>query len=148
MAANYIANADINGLIGTARRELLFTEPGGSYSATEQTRCVEIASAIVKSNAHNAGYTGLGDTTTNDQIVALSLRLFLELAYARKGEKVPEGLVTNFPTLDDLRTGKLGLTGLAPAERDAVGGSYFSESSTSVTDASVQVFTRAEQNRY
>lgn len=139
MAANYLADADINAAIGSELRVALFSDSGGTESTTERTRAIEIASAIVKAAVTKAGYS-IGDTTTDDTVIAATLGQFLAIAYGRKGEKVPEQFYSVVNLAEEIKTGKVPLPSLALDTSAAVGGVDFSDTSSSSASSRHQVF--------
>lgn len=119
MSAAYITTTDVDALIGTDVRQALFTTPTVAYSSTHFDRVVELASALVKSAAKNAGYT-LGDTSTDELVKLATLAEFIKMAPAnRKGIKVGAEFVAQFGgTMEAIRNGSLPLA----ADPDLVGG--------------------------
>ena len=126
MAAAYITSTDVDAMIGLDVRQSLFTTPTVAYSSTHFDRVVEIASALVKSAAKNAGYT-LGDTTTDDLVKVATLAEFLKIAPAnRKGITVGKAFIEQYGgTMEAIRNGSLPLA-TAPDAAAGVAGSEFS----------------------
>lgn len=147
MASLYLSVADVDAAIGSTRRQNLFATETGTYLTADYTRVVQYSSALVKAAAQNAGYS-LGDTTTDDVVVTASLGQFLKMAYGRKGGEVPDQWDSAVALLEAIRTGAVPIPSLTPSTRDGSGGSVFTESSTSITNSSRQIFSRREQNVY
>lgn|SRR5574343_386117 len=148
MAANYITSADVDAMIGSGRRQALFTDPGGSYSSANFVRVCELASAVVRAAAHEAGYTSLGESTTNDQVILAALGQFLMMSYGRKGEAVPDQFAAAVHLAEAIRSGNVPIVGISPSTGTAIGGSSFTESDADVDGARVQLFSRDEQDVY
>lgn len=149
MAASYLTTADVDAVISVRTRLFEDTSPGdgSGYSATFFTRAVELASAIVKSAAHSAGYTSLGDSTTDEQVIAATLGQFLVIAYNRKQQAVPPEFFEAVNLATGIRDGSVPLTSLTVSSRAAVGGVEFSDVSES-TSSRHQVMSRAKLTTY
>ena len=149
MAACYISSSDVDAFIGIVRRQALFNDQVSvGYVDNNFIRITQMASAVVKSAAHNAGYTSLADSSDDDDVKLATIGQFLLMAYGRKGEAVPEQFASAINMAEAIRKGDLELTGLTVNARDAVGGNKWTESSTSITNAAIQIFSRAQQNVY
>lgn len=130
MAASYIDGTYVDSFIGNDAREALFTIPGGTYSATEFTQVVEAASDFVKSCCLAAGYSTIGDTTTDGVVMLATLAQFLLMAPpARKGYDVANKLVEQFGGLPSaIRAGTIPLPTLTPDPIMSVGAASFTSS--------------------
>ena len=148
MAAAYLSTDDVDALIGADVRQALFTTPSVAYSSTHFTRVNQMASAIVKSAAKNAGYT-LGDTTTDDVVVTATLAEFIKMAPAnRKGIAVGKAFVDQYGgTMEAIRSGQLPL-GSGPDTVQGVGGSTFSETDPTAEDTYAPVLSRSNLSGY
>lgn len=147
MATSYITTTEVDGLIGSARRQALFTPQGGSYDSTRFAYVAQLASVAVRIAAKGAGYT-LGDTSTNETVQMAALGQFLLIAYGQKGEKVPEQFAAIVNLTEAIRVGQVKIVGLAPDAYEGVGGAKFTESATSITSSAPRIFSRKEQDLY
>ncbi len=146
MAAVYLTSADIDALVGTDVRTALFVDDTGN---THLARCIQLASAVIKSAAHRAGYTGLGDTTTDEQVIAATLGQFLVLMYNRKQQRVPPEFFEVVNMATEIREGRLPLLGLtASTTSAAAGGAAFSETNSSVSGARYNPLSRERLDVY
>lgn len=127
-------------------RQALFDD-GSGYQSSYLTALIEDADAVVDAALANAGYsTGL---VTPPQLVKLaSFGQFLAQAYGRKGLKVPDQFLTFVNLAEGIRSGAVPVPSMTPTARDAVGGVSFSESSSTITSARPQVFSRAKLDVY
>ena len=146
MAAAYIDATYIHAFISQGRLEDLFTDPGGSYTASYLTQQINSASELIKSAAKNAGYT-LGDTTTDENVKLATFGQLLMTAYGRKGEGVPEQFATAVNLAAAIASGDWPLT-TTPKARDAVGGNEFSETTSTVSTSRHPVFSRVKLDVY
>lgn len=146
MAAAYIDATYIHAFISQGRLEDLFTDPGGSYTASYLTQQISASSELIKSAAKNAGYT-LGDTTTDENVKLATFGQLLMMAYGRKGEAVPEQFATAVNLAAAIRSGDWPLTS-TPNARDAVGGVKFSETTSTVSGSRHPVFNRIKLDVY
>lgn len=150
MASNYIASASFDAVVGgSALRQELFTPTGSAYQTAEFVRASELASAFIKSAAHRAGYTGLGDSTTEDNVVLAAIGQLLIMAFPRKRQKVPAGLYQWILDIrEDLMTGKLKLPSLTVAEDEGVGALVFTGHDEDVDGDHAPVFDRDFLDQY
>ena len=134
MTTNYIAVADVDGLLERTVWQSLFTEQGGSYDAAAVirfTRCSQLASMIARTALENAGYSP-GEATTNDGVIMTALSVFLQMAYGRKKLAMPEALQPLLLALPEgVRIGEVPIPDLDPDAQDGVGGVAFTDSTSS-----------------
>lgn len=147
MSAAYITAVDVDAFIGQATRSALFND-GNGFTTSTFLKVVYNASSLVKAAAHAAGYTSLGDTTTNDTIKTATLGQFLVMAYNRKQQRVPAEFYEQINLTSEIREGRVPIPGMSPSTQDAVGGVSFSETSTSVSGARYNVFSRGRLDVY
>ena len=144
--AAYITATDINAAVTSAVRVALFSDDVADAFLDD---VIEKASALVKSAAHRAGYTSLGDTTTSQDIKMATLGQFLAVAYNRQQQELPAAFFEHFNMLERIRTGALPLTDLTVNTGSAyAGGAKFSESNSSVTGARYNPFGRQKLTGY
>ena len=128
--ASYVSAADFDAICG--ERQLLFAD-GGVYDSTHFDAAVALASSMAQSRAKRAGYA-VGDTTTEDVVVHLTMAYLLRFAYGRKQRSLPEDLAAAFPVPEgDIGSGDFPLDDVEPDPQDAVGGVKFSDSSSTTT---------------
>ena len=130
MAASYIDTDVIDAYVGADVRADLFVDDTGG---TLITTLIEHASEIVRASAHNAGYTSLGNTTTNVQVILATLGQFLFAAYNRKQQELPERFAVWANHADAIASGALPLVGLTVDDTAAVGGSKWSSTLSTAT---------------
>lgn len=130
MATSYLATADVNAVIGDNVRQALFTEEGGTYDSTQYDRAVELASMMARSALENAGYAP-GESTSNDMVTITALSFFLHMAYGRKKMEIPASVSAIFAGVPEgVRVGEVPIPGLSPDELGGVGGSEFTDSTS------------------
>lgn len=147
MAASYVATADVDALIGSERRQALWSNESEVYQSAEYERAVELASEKVRIACKAAGYT-LGDSTTDDSVKLATVGQLLLMGYGRKGERVPDQFAAEVSLMEAIRLGHVHLSSTAADGFDGVGGSKFSESRTSITTSAPRIFSRKEQDYY
>lgn len=136
----YIDNTYIENAIGNAEHTALFTD-SGTLNTAARTQLIASADARISDALAQAGYAPPA-TTTNVTIRDGSLGVYIRLAYGRKGATVPEQFATITSLEERIGNGDLPVYGLDPSAIGAVGGSKFSESSSSVTGNRAPIFTR------
>ena len=133
MATNYIAAADVDGILERTVWNALFTEAGGSYDAAaivRFTRCSQLASMVARSALENAGYAP-GESTTDDMVIMTALAVFAQMAFARKKLAMPEALQPLLLSLPEgVRIGEVPVPDLDPDAQDGVGGVAFTDSTS------------------
>lgn len=150
MAASYITAGYIDAFIGTVARQEFFDD-GSGYDATAATNfnlLIQAASGVVKAAAHNAGYTSLGDTTTDPDVQRATLGQWMAFAYNRKQQRVPGEFFELVNLTTEIREGRTPLTSLSPDTDDAVGGSTFSETLSTLSGSMHQVLSRSKLEGY
>lgn len=151
MAASYLTATYVNQYITSAVRISLFDDDeDGSLSASEIAAFDELvtgASEQARAYAENAGYVP-GDSTTSRILKKATLGIFLIEAYQRRQQNVPEQFATLLSLAEELRTGALEIYDLTPTTRDAVGGSSFTETDSSVSGSREQKFSRSKLTGY
>lgn len=141
----YIDDIYIENAIGEAEHDALFTDSGVLNTAA-RTQLIASADARIAAALAQAGYAAPVSTTTIVVIRDGSLGIYISLAYARRfGTSISPP--TQYAAFLDIErrvgTGETPVPGLDPTAIGAVGGSQFSESSSSVTGNRAPVFTRA-----
>ncbi len=132
MPTSYVTTADFDAMLEPELRRELFATNGG-YDETVFTRAAQLASAMARSAAKNAGYL-VDDETTDDMLRLAALSLLVRMAYARKQRSVPDELTALFGVVPDaIRNGDLPLIETEVDAGDAVGGVEFTPSSALTT---------------
>jgi hypothetical protein len=101
---------------------------------------IEAAEGETETALQNGGYAAAVPSSVYASVSACpkvirlaALGAWLELAYGRNELDIPEGYRAHIKKLDDIRSGKIEIPGVAKTVRRAPGGVDFTESSTSVT---------------
>lgn len=128
-SAAYIDEADVDAMVGADVRTGLFTTADTVYSTAHFTRLVQLASALVRSAAKNAGYT-LGTTTSDDFVKIATLIEFIVMAPAnRKGLEIGKDFVDRYGTLHAaIAAGNLPLIDIDPDPAAGIGGVVWTSS--------------------
>ena len=137
MPVSYVTADDFDSICG--ERQLLWTD-GGSYSSAAFSRAAELASAIARSVAVNAGHDP-ADGSADDMVRMTALAVLIRIGYARKQRDIPPDLLDLFgPIPEAVRTGDLPLPDSSVDEFDAVGGVKFTDSSSTSSAGKPPVF--------
>ena len=132
--ARYVDTDDFDAVCDA--RAALFDDGAGAFSSTLFERAADIASALARSAAENAGYdTGDGTSSSNDMVKALALCGLVQIAYGRRQEEVPTATQAILGgLLEAARTGELPIPDLTVDPSTAVGG--VTSTNRSVTSSS------------
>ena len=136
----YIDDTYIENAIGEAEHDALYTDAGVLNTAA-RTQNIASADKAVADALAQAGYaapSGATNVTVNDA----SLGVYVVRSYGRKGIPVPEQFKDAIAIVNAIANGDRPVSGLDPSAIGAVGGSVFSESSSSVTPNRAPIFTR------
>ena len=143
MPAKYIDNAYVANIYSTAVRDQLFND-AGSTNTSAMSALQVMASTFVRGYLQKAGYT-IGLTTSNELVKLATLGAFMTLAQSRPHNALP--LPENWGdhparvTYADLANGTL-IVDLPQDALSAPGGFEATDSSTSVDDTAVKIFSR------
>lgn len=137
--ARYVTTADFDAVCDA--RAALFDD-GGSFSSTHFEKAADLASAMARAVAENAGYnTGDGDSSDNDMVKALALSYLVHMAYGRRQREVPAALSAILaPLPEGVWSGDLPIPGLTPSAADAVGGIASTDRSPTSTSGRPPIF--------
>ena len=124
--ATYIDADYVDYLLTEDVRVSVFTD-NGTYNTAAFNQLVTLASERVLQAAAAAGFS-LGQTTTNEMVRSATYGQLLLMMDGRRGFRLDDQMWNHINVIEDIRTGKIPLTGESTDEETTVGAASFTSS--------------------